>query len=235
MAAADLLRRYEADALVREAHLNVHRYPESFPGLRVRLRASDERGMAVGRATLAPGAPARVELHAGADMTWIGGELEAMTLPRWNRAYEDADGRFDKDIDGVDGPLGRVVHLCDPALTTYWIENGHVSRASRTAEAGRTSTQVQEHAIAPDGGTVATHFVVVLQDDASGATIATHVYRDAWVERWGVLVPARRRVVSLTTRGSAARDLVIEHHELLGRRGVADQAPLLRLATDPGA
>lgn len=217
MAVADLLRRDEADALVRDAHLNVHRYPAGFPGLRVRLRLDEERGTAVGRAELRPGASPVVEL-TGVDESrdWVAGELGSIAAQRWHRPYEDGDGRVGKDMeDASPGALATVVHLDDPMLTTYWIENGHITRISRTSPSGRLTIVVQDQATAPDGTAVATHFTVTLQEETTGAVRSLHVHRDAYVERWGVLVPARRRVVSLGPEGSSVRDLVIEHHELL--------------------
>ncbi len=217
VAVADLLRRDEADALVRDAHLNVHRYPAGFPGLRVRLRLDGERGTAVGRAELRPGDAPRVELTGdAASRDWVARELGSIAADRWHRPYEDGDGRVGKDMDeSGPGPLGTVVHLDDAMLSTYWIENGHITRISRTIPAGRLTIVIQDHATAPDGTAVATHFTVTVQDETTGALRSVDVHRDAHVERWGVLVPARRRVVSLTPEGSSVRDLVIEHHELL--------------------
>lgn len=217
MAVADLLRRDEADALVRDAHLNVHRYPAGFPGLRVRLRLDEERGTAVGRAELRPGVAPLVDLTGDATShEWVARELGSIAAHRWHRPYEDGDGRVGKDMDDTGpGPLGTVVHLDDAMLSTYWIENGHITRISRTIPTGRLTIVIQDNATAPDGTAVATHFTVTVQEETTGAVRSVDVHRDAYLERWGVLVPARRRVVSLTPRGSSVHDLVIDHHELL--------------------
>jgi hypothetical protein len=217
MAVTDLLRRDEADALVREAHLNVHRHPEGFAGVRARLRLSDERGVRVGRAELRTGRAPAVAMEADDPSgAWLVRELGEMWAARRPLAYADGDGRADKDMPaGQDGPLGTVVHLDDEALSTYWLENGHVARASRTVAGGRLTVVVQENVVAPDGAAVPTHFTRTLQDESSGAVVAVDTCRDRWVERWGVLLPAGRRVVSLTSAGSIMRDLVVDHHALL--------------------
>lgn len=214
MAVTDLLRRDEADALVREAHLNVHRHPAGFAGVRARLRLSGERGVWVGRAELPAGGRPRIAMAAdGPSLEWVARELGDMWAARRPLAYADGDGRADKDMPaGQEGPLGTVVHLDDAALSTYWLENGHVTRASRTVPAGRLTVVVQENVVAPDGAAVATHFTRTLQDESSGAVIGVDTCRDSWVAGWGVLLPAGRRVVSLTSAGSAVRDLVIDHH-----------------------
>ena len=76
---------------------------------------------------------------------------------RWHRPYEDGDGRVGKDMDDTGpGALGTVVHLDDAMLSTYWIENGHITRISRTIPAGRLTIVIQDNATAPDGAAVAT-------------------------------------------------------------------------------
>lgn len=218
MPVADLLRRDEADALVREAHLNVHRYPAGFPGYRARLRLSDDASVTVGRARMEPGAPPRIDLSGPPEpRAWVARELGSMADHRWHREPGEGDGRIEKDMPaGSHGPLGAVVHLDDAMLSTCWIENGHITRISRTIPVGRLTIVIQDNAPAPDGTAVATHFTVTIQDEVTGGPISVAVYRDAYLERWGVLVPARRRVVSLTPAGSSTRDLVIDHHEMLG-------------------
>jgi len=229
MAVADLLRRDEADALVREAHLNTHRYPRAFPGFRARLRVSDEHGMVVGRMVVSSDGVPAVRLTGGDASTagWAHDGVTDMLRDRWHRRHDDADGRYDADApDPVEGPLGRVVHVSDPELTTYWIENGHIARVSRTTPEGRVTTQIQEHVVAPDGGRVPSHFVVVVHDERTSEIISTRVHRDAWIEHGGLLLPHRRRVVTLTPRGSSARELVLEHHEPLAAPTRSDGARL---------
>jgi hypothetical protein len=60
-----------------------------------------------------------------------------------------------------------------------------------------------------------THVTVAIQDEETGALRSADAYLDSYLERWGVPMPARRRVVSLSARGSVAREVVLEHHELV--------------------
>lgn len=216
MAVNELLRRGEADALVRDAHLNVHRYPPDFPGFRADVTVVDAAGPRRGQAVLRPGEPPRIDLVADDDaLGWLTRELGSMAAHRWHLDYERGDGRFDKDIDSErGGALGRVVSMADPMLSSYWIHEGHITRISRTAGGGRFSILIQDHVEAPDGRAVATHFAVVHQDEG-GAISATDVYRDAYAPLWGVLAPVRRRVVTMTAGGSTARELRLTGHELL--------------------
>jgi len=216
VAVADLLRRDEADALVRDAHLNVHRHPAGFPGFEARLRLSVEDAVSVGRVTVRPGSPPEITIVADADdRDWVAQELSSMATHRAHRAYEDGDGRFDKDLAGPEGPFGRLVHMADPMLSTYRIENGHITRIGRTIPPGRLSIVIQDQVAAPDGRSVATHFTVLVQDEESGAILTADVYRDAYAVHDAVLLPARRRVVSLSPGGSRTRELTLEHHRVL--------------------
>ena len=220
MAVNELLRRGEADALVREAHLAVHRYPPDFPGFRADVALVDAAGPRHGSATLRPGAPPRIEVAADEEaLAWLSRELGSMAAHRWHLPYEGADGRFDKDVaDAQGGALGRVVSMSDPMLSSYWIRDGRMARISRTAGDDRFSILIQDHATAPDGRSVATHFAVVHQDDAGGIT-ATDVYADSYEPLWGLLVPAGRRVVTMTPGGSLAREVRLAGHELLDAEG----------------
>lgn len=216
MTATDLLRRDEADALVRDAHLNVHRHPPGFPGFRARVRLSTEGAVSVGRAAFRAGAAPAITVGARPeDADWLAREAASMVAHRAHRAYEDGDGRFDKDVEEGEGPFGRVVHLADPMLSTYWIENGHITRIGRTIEGGRLSIMIQDQAPAPDGRWVPSHFTVTVQDETSGEVVAAEAYRDRYVAFGDLLLPASRRVVSLGREGSRTRELLLEHHELL--------------------
>ena len=217
MTVADLARRDEADALVRDAHLNVHRYPPDFPGFRARVRLSAEDAVAVGRAVFRPGDVPEVQIAADpGDAAWLAREAASMVDNRLHRAYEEGDGRFAKDVDRAGGPFGEVVHIDDPMLSTYWIENGHITRIGRTINGGRLTIAVQDQAPAPDGRWVARSFTVLLQDEGTGRIVSAEAYHDRYVDRDGFLLPSRRRVVSLTPGGSRVRELVLDHHALLG-------------------
>jgi len=212
----DLARRREADELVHSAHLGVHRYPPDFPGFGARVRATDGDGTREGLVTLRPGARPVVEPAAP---DWVDRELGSLADHRWHRAYDLADGRFDKDLSDEPEALGRKVSLDDPMRSSYWIHGGRISRISRTLDDGRFSILIQDHMTAPDGGTVATHFVVVHEDEVEGRITATEAYRDEYEERWGLLLPALRRVVTITGRGAAVRELRLSGHRRLAPTG----------------
>lgn len=216
MVVADLVRREEADGLLREAHLNVYRHPEEFPGFRARLRLTTERGMAVGHVTAPADGPVRADVDADPDTrAWLDRELALMVDHRRHRSYEDGDGRWDKDVHDPPGaPLGRVVHLADPLHSSYRVEEGHITRIARTLPVGRLDVIVQDQAAAPDGRWVTSHFVVVMQDGEGGAITSVDAYRDSFVQIDGVLLPARRRVTSASPRGTAVREIALEHHEV---------------------
>ena len=216
MTVADLRRRDEADALVRDAHLNVHRYPPDFPGFRARVRLGVDHAVAVGRALFPPDAAPEVQIAADpGDAAWLSREAASMVGHRLHRSYEEGDGRFAKDVGAEGGPFGEVVHIDDPMLSTYWIENGHITRIGRTVDGGRLTIAVQDQAPAPDGRWVARSFTVLLQDEGTGRIVSAEAYHDRYVDRDGLLLPARRRVVSLTPDGSRVRELVLDHHALL--------------------
>lgn len=222
MNVTDLLRRDEADALVHDAHLNVHRHPPDFPGFRARIRLSAGGAVSVGRAAFRAGGAPEIEIDAlPEDAAWLAREAASMVAHRSHRAYEDGDGRFAKDLDDDEGPFGRVVHISDPMLSTYWIENGHITRIGRTIDGGRLTILIQDQAPAPDGRWVATHFTVTVQDEGTGELLMAEAYRDRYVAVGDLLLPACRRVVSLGRDGSAARELLLDHHEVLGAGEVA--------------
>jgi hypothetical protein len=216
MAVADLLRRDEADGLVREAHLNVHRYPPDFPGFRARLRLSTEEAVATGHVVVPADGPVRADVDTDPGIrAWLDRELALMIDHRRHRPYEEGDGRWDKDVhDAPDAPLGRVVHLADPLHSSYRVERGQITRVARTLPVGRLTIIAQDQAAAPDGRRVTSDFVVVIQDEGTGAIASVDAYHDDFAEVDGVLLPALRRVTSMSAAGTAVRAILLERHEV---------------------
>jgi hypothetical protein len=220
--ATDLLHEAEADRVMRGVHEAVHRYPPGFPGLRASLLLVTAPGDAHrGWATVAPGRGPLVELDAPAqDRRWCEAELASLTGHRWHSDYDAADGRHPKRLGPPDGsPLGAEVVIGDAMASRYRVRDGRIAQVTRTAGGTRFSIVIGASEEAPGGGTVSTDFTVAFWDVATGRLVRTDAYRDRYVPRGELLLPASRRVATADDDGIHVREVVLDRHELLDGEG----------------
>jgi hypothetical protein len=154
------------------------------------------------------------------DARWLAHELSSMAGHRFHRAYEDADGRNGKVLHDDDGsPLGRLVAIEDAMDSSYRIRDGRIDAITRTHGGSRFTIVIQERAEAPDGRFVSTAFTVCHWDVESGRLLRADAYTDAYVERDGILLPARRRVATASDAGLTVRELELTDHEAFAEVG----------------
>ncbi len=207
----------EADLLVREAHEAGYRFPPGFPGFRAQLRFSGNGGDARGSVSLRFGERPELEIELPEqERDWLAHELGSLASHRFHRSYEQADGRHRKRLHEEDGnPLGRLVTIEDAMDSSYRIEAGRIGEISRTHGGSRFTIVIQERVEAHDGRVVSSAFTVCHWDEESGRLLRADAYSDSFVERDGLLLPARRRVATATDTGLVVRKVVLDDHESL--------------------
>jgi ketosteroid isomerase-like protein len=215
MAATHAGVRGEADELLRAAHETAHRWPAGFRGFRAGLRYATAELVAEGAVAVRRGPDVQLEIDLpDDDRRSLQHELSSLAGHRWERPYEEGDGRLEKQVHADDGhPLGRLVELDDKMDSAYRVGDGRLNAITRTHGGTRFTIAIQGRAEAPDGRTVSNAFTVLHWAD--GRLVRSDAYTDEFAAVGGLLLPRVRQVVTARDEGLSVRRLELHDHELI--------------------
>lgn len=205
-------------ARLRAAHEAVYRWPEGFAGFSADLLVT-EGGQAIpGRLTVRAGSePDIVFRESGPLADWARGELVMMIAHRAARSFEEADGRFAHRDGGREDNAHRI-HIGDRLSSSYLVDDqGHIVEVTRSPGATTFSIRILDQVRAPAGGWLSRVFSVSFWEPP-GVIDRVQAYQDDHVALTGVLVPARRHVVTTDRAGVGARTIEVSGHAALGSR-----------------
>lgn len=140
-----------------------------------------------------------------------------MISHRAPRSFEEADGRFGhRDGGREDG--ARRIHIEDRLSSSYLVDDhDHIVEVTRTPGEMTFAIRILDDVQAPVGGWLSRVFSVSFWEPR-GVLDRVQAYQDDHTSLTGVLVPARRHVVTTDRAGVGARTIVVSDHAALGGR-----------------
>jgi hypothetical protein len=206
-----------ATARLREAHEGVYRWPDGYPGFSADLTLTDGAHEVPGRIEVRPGADPEISFREDGPLEdWARGELRMMVAHRAPRSFEEADGRYGHRAgEPADGALR--IHIDDPLSSSYLVDaDGGILEISRTPGGTTFTIRVLESVTAPAGGRLSRVFSVSFWRAGGGGLDQVQTYQDDHVPVAGVMLPARRHVVTTDGEGVGARTITLSGHVTAG-------------------
>ena len=203
-------------ARMRAAHEGVYRWPEAFSGFSAYLLVQDGVQENPGRIVARVGVEPEITFRdPGPVADWARGELAMMIAHRAPRSFEQADGRYGHRAgERHDGALR--IHIEDSLSSSYLVDDdGRILEVSRAPAATTFTIRVLETVTAPVGGWISRVFSVSFWEP-EGVLDRVQTYQDDHVALDGVLVPARRHVVTTDRAGVGARTITLSGHAGIG-------------------
>ncbi|GAA3121812.1 DUF3386 family protein [Streptosporangium carneum] len=197
----------------------LYRWPADFTGFSADLLLTDAALTFRGTVRIEAGRPAEPEitLEGASDeqVGWVARQLTSLVTHRSAR-HEDDEAGLTVTEDSTDHPLGVLVTTDDRFGSTYRIRGDWITEITRHTPSTTVRVYVVNRVTTSDGRFLPCHLAATLSDPETGAITGLELLDERYVEVDGVMLPARRSVVSQSSRGVVTR--VVE----LGAHGKAE-------------
>lgn len=204
----------KAHDLLKTAHDNAWRFPESFAGLKADITV-EAAGQDPIHGTLDVTGPRDYDLQLEAPedlMKWVSQQVASMIGHRWARPYEEGDGKYEMALEDDGDPRGPLLRqLNDPFQSSYRVNNGAITVVNRTMGTTSFSISMQEHIVASDGRSLPRAFTVSYRNTETDALDRVEIFQDTYGVLDGVDIPESRRVAVDDGSGVVARKFTLKN------------------------
>ncbi|MEV7005809.1 DUF3386 family protein [Streptosporangium sp. NPDC051022] len=192
---------------MERAKASIYRWPADFAGFSAELLLTDGALTFRGTVRVGTGRSAGPEIElAGADgeqVEWVGRQLASLVAHR--RAPRRDEAAPVAAEDASDHPLGVLVTTDDRFRSAYRVRGDWITQITRHLPEATLRVYTVSRETAPDGRFLPSHIAGTFSDPRSGAITRLELLDERYVEVDGVMLPARRSVISQSSSGVVTR------------------------------
>jgi hypothetical protein len=212
-----------ARTLLAAAYARMYKWPPGFAGYRAQLSVNNDGHPYDGTVTVIPQQQPRVEVTGNENLrAWVRERLWTQTMHLVDIPFHAGDGRyaitFMNDTHAVcDHPRGPCVRLSGgPLPSWYRIEKERYTQIGCTPPCGlRWVNTIERYDTAPNGYLYATHYVLAFFAQNPDALVGIESCTNEYTACNGILLPAWRRITTITNGKVQTRTIRLTDHRLL--------------------
>ncbi|MEV8631196.1 DUF3386 family protein [Streptosporangium sp. NPDC051023] len=207
-----------ASSALERARALIYRWPADFAGFSANLSLKDATHTFRGTARIGTDRSAEPEVTlegaSGEQVEWVTRQLASLVAHRRARRNDEAAPTLAEE--SADHPLGVLVRTDDRFGSAYRVRGDWITETTRHTPSATVRVYVANRETTPDGRFLPCHLATTFSDPETGTITRLELLDERYVEVDGLMLPARRSVISQSSRGVVAR--VIE----LGAHGKAE-------------